>query len=208
MLKILKNGYARKKSLRQNGIKIMNKKLINPTELSRAVSHALRHEPWLYELELDAEGWTSVDHLLTALRSANPAWSSLAVADLEYMIAQSEKKRHEIRDGKIRAFYGHSTPQKLELNPAVPPATLYHGTSPEAAATILREGLRPMRRQYVHLSADTLTATKVGERKAKAPVILRVDAAAAHAEGMAFYHGNEMVWLADEIPSAFISVGV
>lgn len=28
-------------------------------KLSRAVSHALRHEPWLYELELDGEGWTT-----------------------------------------------------------------------------------------------------------------------------------------------------
>ena len=25
--------------------------------LSRAVSHALRHEPWLYELEFDEGGW-------------------------------------------------------------------------------------------------------------------------------------------------------
>ena len=106
MLKILKNGYARKKSLRQNGIKIMNKKLINPTELSRAVSHALRHEPWLYELELDAEGWTSIEPLLAALRSANPAWSGLALADLEHMIAHSEKKRHEIRDSKFVRFMG------------------------------------------------------------------------------------------------------
>jgi putative RNA 2'-phosphotransferase len=26
------------------------------TAISRARSHALRHEPWLYELELDREG--------------------------------------------------------------------------------------------------------------------------------------------------------
>lgn len=41
-------------------------------KLSRAVSHALRHEPWLYELELDGEGWTSVDDLLQALRGGVP----------------------------------------------------------------------------------------------------------------------------------------
>jgi putative RNA 2'-phosphotransferase len=35
--------------------------------LSRAVSHALRHEPWIYELELDQEGWADVGALLTAL---------------------------------------------------------------------------------------------------------------------------------------------
>ena len=30
-------------------------------DLSEAVSHALRHEPWLYELELDDAGWAPVD---------------------------------------------------------------------------------------------------------------------------------------------------
>ena len=37
---------------------------MNVVELSRAVSHALRHQPWLYELELDDEGWVQVgiDH--------------------------------------------------------------------------------------------------------------------------------------------------
>jgi putative RNA 2'-phosphotransferase len=35
-----------------------------------------------------------------------------------------------------------------------PPAILYHGTSPSAAKNIMSEGLRPMNRQYVHLSTD------------------------------------------------------
>jgi hypothetical protein len=43
------------------------------TELSKAVSHALRHEPWLYELELDDAGWTPVDALVNAL-SQEPRW--------------------------------------------------------------------------------------------------------------------------------------
>ncbi len=28
--------------------------VVSPQSLSRAISHALRHEPWLYELELGA----------------------------------------------------------------------------------------------------------------------------------------------------------
>lgn len=30
------------------------------------------------------------------------------------MIEKSEKKRYEILDDKIRAFYGHSTPMKIQ----------------------------------------------------------------------------------------------
>lgn len=174
-------------------------------KLSRAVSHALRHEPWVYELELDINGWVPTNALIQSLRREYATWSQLNEADLERMVAASEKKRHEILDGKIRAYYGHSTPQKLARNCSDPPAILYHGTSPETFGVIRKEGLKPMGRQYVHLSVDSDTATKVGERKASTPIILRIDAKAAAASGIPFYHGNEMVWLADAIPPAFIT---
>ncbi|HXA13403.1 MAG TPA: RNA 2'-phosphotransferase [Mycobacterium sp.] len=174
------------------------------SKLSRVVSHALRHEPWLYELELDEGGWVPVDALLAALHAENPARSPLSPTDLAQMIAQSDKKRHELRDGRIRALYGHSTPQRLLREPAEPPSVLHHGTSPEIAEQIRREGLKSMGRQYVHLSVDTATAEQVGRRKTKAPVILRVKAEAAHAAGVPFYRGNDLVWLADTIPPGFI----
>jgi putative RNA 2'-phosphotransferase len=173
--------------------------------LSRAVSHALRHEPWLYELELDVEGWVATEDLLAALRPERSEWSSLTERDLAEMIAQSEKKRHELQNGKIRALYGHSTPDRLTKERAAPPAALYHGTAPATAAHIKAEGLKPMSRQYVHLSADINTAEQVGRRKAADPVILTIEAGSAHAGGVAFYRGNDHVWLADFVPTNFIS---
>jgi len=62
-----------------------------------------------------------------------------------------------------------------------------------------------MRRQYVHLSVDHETAIAVGRRTAPVPVILRVDAAAAARAGIAFYAGNDKVWLADRVPARFIA---
>lgn len=175
------------------------------SKLSKAVSHALRHEPWLYELELDTAGWVAVQDLLTALQAANPGWPPLAREHLSQMIATSDKKRHEIDGDRIRALYGHSTPQKLTAEPAEPPTILYHGTSPKAAALIAESGLQPMGRQYVHLSIDIATASEVGRRKASQPVILNIAATEAFADGVIFYRGNEMVWLADAIPAEFIS---
>ncbi|PKR87455.1 hypothetical protein CXZ10_19835 [Pleomorphomonas diazotrophica] len=96
-------------------------------ELSKVVPHALRHEPWLYELELDDEGWVATRGLLSALRPPRGGMADLGEADLSEMIAQSEKKRHEIAGGRIRALYGHSLPEKLLKQPAEPPGTLYHG---------------------------------------------------------------------------------
>jgi putative RNA 2'-phosphotransferase len=177
------------------------------SNLSRAVSHALRHEPWLYELELDDEGWASVESILVALRKEQPEWADLCEADLARMIESSSKRRHEVKDGRIRALYGHSIAGKLKRTPATPPAVLFHGTAPDVVSLIKVSGLLPMGRQYVHLSVDEATAVEVGRRKAKKPTILRVLAAEAHAKGIHFYEGNEKVWLADLVPSDFIVVG-
>jgi putative RNA 2'-phosphotransferase len=174
-------------------------------QLSRAASHALRHEPWLYELELDAEGWVAAADLLAALRAERSEWASLTEGDLAEMIAQSEKQRHELRDGRIRALYGHSTPERLLKEQCAPPRVLYHGTAPATAAHIRADGLKPMGRHYVHLSADVATAEQVGRRKASAPVILTIDASAAHDAGVVFYRGNDLVWLANVVPASFIS---
>jgi putative RNA 2'-phosphotransferase len=174
------------------------------TDVSRAISHALRHEPWLYELELDDGGWVPVDALLAALRAEKPAWAGLDEADLQQMMAEASKQRYEMQDGRIRALYGHSTPQKLLKEPAGPPAVLFHGTAPKTVALIRRNGLLPMRRQYVHLSVDIPTATQVGRRKAKDPVILRIRAGEAHSAGVRFYRGNDLVWLADAVVPGFI----
>lgn len=82
------------------------------TELSKEISYALRHAPWEYELEMDEEGWVSVDQLLDALNK-DEKWESISEKDLIVMIQKSEKKRHEIDNGKIRAYYEHSVPMKM-----------------------------------------------------------------------------------------------
>lgn len=175
------------------------------TALSRTVSHALRHEPWLYELELDAEGWVSVETLLNALQHESKRWKSLRESDLARMIERSDKQRHEILNGKIRALYGHSVPEKLQKTEAVPPEMLFHGTYPEAIAQIRLQGLKPMNRQYVHLSTDRETAQQVGQRKAALPIVLEINALQAHKNGVKFYAGNNIVWLADWVPPEFIT---
>jgi putative RNA 2'-phosphotransferase len=178
---------------------------VSPTAVSRLVSHALRHEPWVYELELDSQGWVRVDELLTALHEKGPGWASVDREQLEWMVNASPKRRHELEGDRIRARYGHSLPGRIAKEPAAPPAVLFHGTARESTASILVEGLHPKGRQYVHLSTDIETARQVGRRKSPFPVVLRVAAAAASEAGITFYRGNNMVWLADKVPAEFIA---
>lgn len=172
-------------------------------ELSREISYALRHAPWEYELEMDEEGWVPVEQLLDALHRAEK-WSNISEKDLKDMIERSEKKRHELADGKIRAFYGHSIPQKILKVERTPPNVLYHGTARRFLDSINEKGLLPRSRQYVHLSQDIETAENVGKRHDDKPVVLVIDAKRAWDDGIKFYIGNEKVWLADAIPSKYI----
>jgi putative RNA 2'-phosphotransferase len=176
------------------------------TAISRTLSHALRHEPWLYELELDVEGWMPVEAVLAALHAERSDWQDLTADDIAELIATATKRRHEMADGRIRALYGHSVPGKLTRTPATPPDQLYHGTSPEVLGAIRQNGLQPMARQYVHLSNNRADAIEVGRRKHREPVLLIVNSANAAKAGVAFYVGNEKVWLADRVPALFIAI--
>lgn len=174
--------------------------------LSKVVSHALRHEPSAYDLELDGAGWVPVADLVRALHRRGVRWRHVDRAVLERMIASSAKRRYELDGERIRALYGHSVPGRVETVEAPPPSVLYHGTSPRAWQSIAVHGLLPMGRQYVHMSADVATAREVGRRKSPTPVLLRVHARAAHAGGARFWQGNDKVWLAEEVPPEFLAV--
>ena len=178
---------------------------MNPVELSKEISYALRHAPWEYELELDEQGFVPIAQLLHALNESGAYEREITQADLEQIIATSDKKRHEITGDKIRALYGHTVPQIIKKEPGIPPAVLYHGTTHRALPQILQDGLKPMQRQYVHLSIDVETATRVGKRRDPKPVILKIDTEAAQKAGIQFYIGNDKVWLCKEVPKECIT---
>tara|TARA_Y100000815_G_scaffold273752_1_gene305836 strand:+ start:494 stop:1069 length:576 start_codon:yes stop_codon:yes gene_type:complete len=177
--------------------------------LSQILSHALRHEPWLYELELDDMGWVGLDELLRVINATpDTALPFIEVADVESIISLAEKQRHEIAGGRIRALYGHSLPGLIAREEFVPveDIELYHATSPDAVNSIVFEGLLPMTRQYVHLSPNREIALEVGRRKSEKPVLLRVSVAVSLQAGNHFFRGNDKVILADKIDPKAISL--
>lgn len=171
-------------------------------QLSREVSYALRHKPEKLSLDMDEEGYVSVDQLLAGLEK-QARWMGVNRSDLEEMVARCDKQRFELSGDKIRACYGHSIPMKIKKTEQQPPFILYHGTGASSLASIQENGLQPYTRQYVHLSTDKETALNVGSRKGK-PVLLTVYASHAYHSGVKFYLGNGTTWLSDPIPPQFI----
>ncbi|MFI7547667.1 RNA 2'-phosphotransferase [Actinoplanes sp. NPDC049599] len=171
--------------------------------LSKRLSLVLRHRPETAGLTLDANGWVPVAELLAALR--------ISRADLDLVVAHNDKSRFVIVAGadgveRIRAHQGHSRRVNVDLDlpPARPPATLFHGTPRANLAPILREGLRPRSRQHVHLSPDVATALVVGRRRASDVVVLEVAAGALAEAGHVFHRSENGVWLTAAVPAAFI----
>ncbi|WP_321414140.1 RNA 2'-phosphotransferase [uncultured Desulfobacter sp.] len=122
------------------------------------------------------------------------------------LIKTSSKQRHEIDGNRIRALYGHSLLGKLQTKVTPPPELLYHGTSPSIVDQIMKTGLLPMGRQYVHLSVNIEIARQVGDRKDKKSVLLQINAKEAYDSDIKFYMGNDVVWLADHVSPEFIGI--
>jgi len=181
----------------------MKKELVN---LSKIISYALRHKPDKYNLILDGEGWVLTSELLTSIKTKHPnlVWAtSESIADI---IDLSDKSRFELSEYSIRALYGHSIPEKIIKTPETPPYYLYHGTTENVIDIIMKNGLQPMRRQYVHLSVDIDTAVIVGKRRTRKPIILKINTKEANRSNIKFYKGNDSIWLSEAIPSEFITL--
>ena len=177
---------------------------VQPVRMSKFLALVLRHDPARIGLRLDTGGWVDVDELLAA---AGRHGLPISRTELEAVVRDNPKQRFTLdRDrNRIRANQGHSLDVDLGLVPVAPPPVLWHGTSRTALARILEEGLRPMGRRHVHLSADQEAAVEVGRRHGP-PVVLVVDSAAMHRTGHRFFRSVNGVWLTDQVPSRYLSL--
>jgi putative RNA 2'-phosphotransferase len=170
--------------------------------ISKRLSLHLRHAPEKIGITLESGGWVEVETLLGALKRHG---LTLSHDQLHEVVAGNDKQRFAFDETgtRIRASQGHSIEVELDLPVATPPARLYHGTVERFLEAILREGLRPMKRHDVHLSATLETAVKVGARRGK-PVILEVDTAAMTKAGHEFRVSANGVWLTEAVPPRYL----
>lgn len=170
--------------------------------LSRFLSFLLRHRPPEYPLSFDRQGFVAWSDLFRRVQTRYP---DATEEDVREIVTAADKQRFELRDDKVRATYGHSFPVDLGGESVAPPEELYFGTARDLAQSILREGLKPRGRAYVHLSASIDEAEAVGRRRDPAPAIIVVAARAAQQSGIDFYSSGPL-YLAPQIPSRFLSV--
>ena len=169
------------------------------TKASRSLSYYLRHcmEPCYLDLN---GGWAAVDTMLQLL--------NLTREELDEIVVTDEKGRYSYDESgtRIRANQGHSIPGvELVMDRPEPPEYLYHGTATRFLDVIMKEGLKPMSRQWVHISPDYETAVKVGMRHGK-PVILEIRARRFVEDGYELFRSDNGVWQAKAVPTAYFTV--
>ena len=186
------------RQLNRNKGKVMKSPL--KTAVSKYVSYVLRHNP--ENLKMDGEGFVEMSDLLKSLRRRYDVDECF----VREVVEKSERRRFQIVGDKIRAIYGHTIDVGIEFPVDERVRFLYHGTTERSASMILKEGLKPMKRRWVHLSATPEIAWDVGKRRTPKPTILVVDAEKARLEGIKFYEATDQVYLSKEVPSKFVKI--
>ena len=82
---------------------------------------------------------------------------------------------------------------------------LYHGTAEKYLENIMKDGLKPRKRNYVHLSETKDLAIQVGARHGK-PIVLAIDTEAMISAGYKFYQAQNGIWLTGDILPKFLKV--
>ena len=181
--------------------------------LSKFLSLLLRHKPDILKLNMDRKGFVEVEELIDKIRKVK-GFGWVTLQDILNIIKGDKKGRFEIREidrkNFIRAKYGHS--KNLDVNVCYPKLDrgkinyLYHGTNSKVLPWILREGLKPMNRKYVHLSPTPEDALVVSRRRRGKPVILKIDAKKYVEEGGEIWKATDKVYLVKEIPPKYIKI--
>ena len=174
---------------------------MNLTKISRFISLILRHKPEVINIQLDEHGWANVKDLIEGVSESYDFNMSM----LEEIVRTDEKQRYSFNEDKtlIRANQGHSIPVDVELEEAIPPEFLWHGTAKKYVDSINAIGLIPKSRLYVHLSKDIETAITVGKRHGKV-VIYQIASKQMYDNGYKFYLSKNGVWLTKNVPDIYL----
>jgi putative RNA 2'-phosphotransferase len=168
--------------------------MANLIHKEKRLAYLLRHDP-----NIDIHGWRAVQDLVE-----NHGFSR---EELVSIVATSNKQRFEFSKDMscIRACQGHSVKVDVELEEAVPPEYLYHGTAKGFVDSILKLGILKGKRLYVHLSSTVEMAMKVGARHGE-PVVLTINAKRMSEDGIRFLLSHNGVWLTEFVDARYITI--
>ena len=162
--------------------------------LTRSLAYMLRHQPDEFDLEVDRYGWAELGEVVRALTER--VGSPVEEEDVHEALAAADRPRYEVKEGRIRALYGHS----IEVDPGdsdEPPDELYAVVRGRDVPNVERDGLKSVRRTFIHLSLTKEDARDAGRRLARRYAVVTVAAGDAWEDGIDFYDRTS-IFLSEE----------
>ena len=168
-------------------------------KISKLMSRILRHEPRRFNVSIDQEGWVPISDLIRSIQEVLGDDIRVGEDVIVGVATTDPKTRFQLKGSRIRATYGHSI--KVDINyPESNLKLLYHGTQLEKLNSILRRGLLPGRRLYVHLSPTPSDACLVARRRKGTPIYLVINAEKVRDSDLTIYRATPRVFLVKKVP--------
>lgn len=177
-------------------------------KISMQMSYLLRHGAEKEGLPITHDGWVDMSVLCRFMRTTQDV--------IEMIVQDNDKKRFEIKGSRIRALQGHSMSLNVDVGSPLSegdiPDIVIHGTYNDCLDSILKEGLKRMSRQHIHMTTG-LPGDKgvISGMRRSAQVVIYIDAKQAARDGILFYRSTNGVILTSGIngilpPKYFTSV--
>lgn len=181
---------------------------MNKMKLSKYISYILRHHPEDIGISLQDGGWVETNKLIEGINKSDNRFN-ISLPELKEIVDTDNKQRYSFKDNYkyIRANQGHSIKDlNMGYREVTPPKYLYHGTSKEVVSSINKSGkIKPMSRQFVHLSKDIETALNVGSRHGE-PVVYLIDCEKMLKDNKKFYISENNIYLVEEVDIKYITL--
>lgn len=178
--------------------------------IGRIILGGLRHPNPLANLLHDCFGQFQIENfnrfVAGRFQQAEPArFQDRFKQVFEQLVA---KEKIEVRGNKVRALYGHSLRGIIVGEMKWPTIELFHATRQRHLASILKHGLKPQGRTWVHLTtneryADTILKNHSYEGRS---ILLRIVPNLLEDFDVTFRKPNSHVWLADHVPPVGIKI--
>lgn len=169
--------------------------------LSRWLLKVLRHNPEAAGVIMDRDGWVAMEQIVNSLPAHLLGFSNLPKDFLVEVVEHLLWQRVQLIGENIRATYGHTTHLLDPLEPLIPDAPLFHGTSWELWPLIKHVGLAPAGRRFVQLTTDFDYANRIALGRSSNPLVLQVATRDALDAGVQFFNFGIHVWQCTVVPS-------
>ncbi|NIA08264.1 MAG: hypothetical protein GWP10_00445 [Nitrospiraceae bacterium] len=174
--------------------------------LTKAIFAMLGRRPDAFGIVLDEGGWISIKELHQALMT-EPGFPHITSKALSQFFPLYRPKNFEWQEDRVRVIPKSQSPDLTIYEEIIPSEPLYVTIRPKAHAHVIDHGLRPGgNKRWIVLSTDREMALRIGRRRDRKPIMVKVLASKACEAGVVFRKAGESLYLVDRLDPQWMNI--